>query len=211
MKIKLCRLTAVVISLCFVCEGQDLTTATAPLTGSSLNVLAQSPYYVSGRDLHSRVWSRVTWLASASGARLTATNSYTEIATGLAHHVGGALVDSSAEIVVTPTGAQATNALHQLYMMGNINSSYPNAIQAVLPDGQHIASKPLGLAYFDYSSKQSVWIGEITDSNGQLLPSKTQGIYPDAFDGGIVADVLFENAPAGYEQSIIIRSHVVQN
>src|SRR5206468_3405438 len=129
---------------------------------------------VTERGLHHRVWQQVTWFTNASGSVSARTSSYTEIATGMAHYSGGQLVDSSGEIFVTRTGAQATNAMHQLTLLGNINSPGAGAIDLTLPDGQHLKSQPLGIAYFDYSSQKSVWVGEITDSYGQLMPSKTQ-------------------------------------
>lgn len=71
--------------------------------------------------------------------------------------------------------AAATNGQHQAYFPGDI---YTGEIVLVTPDGKHLRSRPLGLAYDDGTN--SVLIAELTNSVGEILPSGNQVVYPDA-------------------------------
>ena len=114
-------------------------------------------------------------------------------------------MDSSGQIQITATGAQATNALHQVAFTGNLN--LPGAIDLTLSDGRHLTSSILGLSYLDTASGNSVWIGEVKDSFGLLLPSGSQALYPDAFTG-CTADVLYENSIARFDQLVVLREQL---
>ena len=144
--------------------------ATAP-ADSSLTIVAQTRYAVASRDGNQKIWSKVTWQSNSLTRELTAkTNSFIELATASAHLVNGAWVDSSDQIEITKTGAQATNSQHQVAFLGNINSS--GAIDVTLPEGgKHLASSVIGLSYEDLATGKSVLISTVKDSIGQLLPS----------------------------------------
>jgi hypothetical protein len=125
-------------------------TATAPsfTTGSGSSDLSSDPsrtYRATITGPHSRVWQRVTWTTNAANGSVRArTNSYTELEIGMAHLVGDQWVDSSEEITITPTGAHAANAQHQVVFLGNINS--PGAVDVATPEGKHLTSSILGLS-----------------------------------------------------------------
>ena len=138
---------------------------------SSLSVVAQTPYAVASRDGNQRLWSKVTWQSNSLTGELTAkTNSFIELATASAHLVNGVWVDSSDQIEITTTGAQATNSQHQVSFLGNINA--PGAIDLTIPEGgKHLLSSVIGLSYEDLATGKSVLIASVKDSVGQLLPS----------------------------------------
>src|SRR3989442_3573530 len=134
-----------------------------------------------------------------------------ELATASAHLVNGAWVDSSDQIEITKTGAQATNSQHQVSFLGNINA--PGSIDLTLPvGGNHLLSSVIGLSYEDLATGKSILISSVKDSIGQLLPSGNQVIYPDAFTDleadAVNADILYQNKISGLEQLVLIRQQL---
>src|SRR5437867_3395822 len=96
---------------------------TSTTLDSDTRVVAETPYAVASRDGNQKIWSKITWESNAVTGELRAkTNSFIELATASAHLVNGAWVDSSDQIEITKTGAQATNSPHQVSFLGNINS-----------------------------------------------------------------------------------------
>jgi hypothetical protein len=59
------------------------------------------------------------------------------------------------------------------------------------------------LSYFDTATGKSVLIAELKDSHGQLLPTKNQVLYPDAFTD-FKCSVRYTYTKAGFEQDIIL-------
>jgi hypothetical protein len=163
---------------------------------------ADSPYVIVEQGANHRVVQNVSWIRLASGELRPRTNSYTELATGMAHPFNGKLVESSPEIQTTPNGAQAINGLHQVKFQGNINSA--GAIDVTLPDGQHLVSNPLGICYLDKASGKSVMLAELKDAQGEILPTGRHALFRDAFTD-FKADVLYEMSIAGLEQFVILR------
>jgi hypothetical protein len=162
----------------------------------------QGGYTLATRARDFREWQHVIWTTNSAGRARAQTNSYTEIATGMARSLNGNLVDSSDQISVTATGAQGTQALHKVSFLGNVNSA--GAIDITSPDGNHLVSNPLGLSYYDTATGNSVMIAEVKDSNGQLLPSGNEAIYPNAFTD-FDADLIYQNSIAGFEQFVVLR------
>jgi len=171
---------------------------------SPTKVVAQSPYAVAARDGNQKTWSKTTWESnSLTGELILKTNSFVELTTASSHLVNGQWVDSSDQIQITETGARAANSQHKVEFLGNINSA--GAIHLTLPEGdKHLTSTPIGLSYFDTSNGKSVLIAELKDSFGQLLPSRNQVLYQNAFTD-FSADILYINAISGFEQLIVLR------
>jgi len=179
---------------------------TAVSTGQDSGAAASQPsptYTVAEIGLHHRVWQSVISSTNHLGKVVARTNSYTELETGMHHLVSGQWVQSSEEITLTSTGAEATNSQHRVAFLGNINSS--GAVHLTTPDGKNLISSVLGLSYWDAATGKSVMIAQIKDSNGELLPTKHQALYPNAFTG-LSADVLYNNTKAGLEQDIILKT-----
>jgi hypothetical protein len=177
--------------------------AQSALASADMSLSANaSPYTIVSRSAHSRTWQRVEWENGMGGQQIPHIHRYIEITTGMAHLVGDQWVDSSPEIQVTATGAQALNAQHSVTFLGSINAS--GAVQITTPDGKRLVSNILGLRYFDTSTSASAIIAQIKDSNGQLLPSKDRALFPDAFSG-VQADVLYVNSISGFEQFVVLK------
>jgi hypothetical protein len=182
--------------------GTSLHSQTSSASDPATDSSAVAPYVVSEVDPNQRIWNKVTLSVDVNGREHLKTNSYTEIATGMLHPVGGKLVASTDQIQITATGGQATNAMQHARFLGNINSS--GAIDITMPDGRHLTSNPLGISYFDTATGKSVMIAEIKDSYGQLLPTGNEAVFPDAFTD-FRADVLYKTSVSGLEQFVILR------
>ncbi len=114
---------------------------------------------------HSRVWQR-TAIDSGPPDNAAPPNRphrclYVELATGLNRYdsASNQWIEASDQITVTPTGAAATNAQHQVVFLGNLNTA--GAVQLTTPDSKSLRSNILGLGYFDAASGQSVVFAEI--------------------------------------------------
>ncbi len=176
--------------------------AQAQTPDNSTSAAVESPPTIVERGANHRVWARVVLETNRLGEIIARTNSYTELETGMHYLEIGQWKESSAEIQITATGAIGENAQHKVTFDGNINSA--EAVRLVTPDGKQLKSHILGLGYFDTASGESVFIAELKDSQGQLLPSKNKIIYQDAFTD-FKADVLYTFTKSGLEQDIIIR------
>src|SRR5262249_36175878 len=128
--------------------------------------------------------------------------SYTELQTGLARPVPGGWVETSDGIKITATGAVATNAFHVVGFLGA--ADVPGAVDVTKPDGQHLTCNILGLSYLDTARRKSVLIAEPQTSQGELLASGKEVLYPDTFTDFEV-DALYLNSRAGVEQLIVLR------
>ncbi len=161
-----------------------------------------SAFAISERTANSRVWGQITYRTNRFRQVIARTNSYTELETGMHYFEDGQWKESSTEIEITKEGAIASKTPHKVAFDGNINVA--GAVELITPDGKHLKSHVLGLAYLDTASGKSVLIAELQDADGLLLPSKNKIIYPDAFTD-VKADVLYTMTKAGLVQDIILR------
>jgi len=158
-----------------------------------------TPYAITVQDANSRVWQRTDYAMSPSGGVVTNTHSYTEICSGLNHLVSGKWLESNDRIDILPNGtAVATNGQFSATFPGNI---YPGQIEVVTPDGQHLKSRPLALAYFDGTN--TVVIAELTNSIGVVV-GNDQVVYPNSFSG-LKVDVQYYYSKSGFEQNIVLK------
>jgi hypothetical protein len=186
--------------------GPDaFSTATLDNTASALlspgmSLVDQGP--------HHRTWQGLTTITNGNGngAVSTRKTGYVELTTGMAHFADGQWRPSSSQFVITPNGAEATNAQHQVALAGNINAE-PGSVCVRTPEGKQLVSKVLGLSYFDTATGASLWVGETKDAYGELLPSGHEALYPDAFSG-CQADVLYLNEISRFDQLIILRQQL---
>ena len=169
-------------------------------TGTIIQPPEATGYTITVQDANSRVWGRTDYEIDPSGALVPRKHSYTELASGLNHYVNGQWVESSEKIEILPNGtAAATDGQHQAYFPGDI---YQGQIELVTPDGKHLKSRPLALAYFD--GTKTVVIAELTNSIG-VVSGNNQVIYPNAFRGFKV-DLRYSYTKAGFSQDIILRT-----
>jgi hypothetical protein len=158
-------------------------------------------HIIAERAAHQRVWRRDNLVTLADGRVVNRPTGYTEMATGLHYWENGEWKESRDEIEVTPTGAAATKGQHQVYLAGNINS--PGAIEIVTADQRTLKFRPVGLAYTDAATGNSVVLAPVRDAEG-LLFAPNQVVYPAAF-AGVLADVRVIYTKAGFESDVIVR------
>ena len=171
------------------------------LHGQTSLGLSRSPYVVVERGPHHRVWESVMSELGPSGETLWSTNSYVELETGACYQENGQWVDASEGIEIHPDGAIAQHTQHKVIFAPNLKTL--GAIDLLTPDGKRMRSSPVGLAYYDAASGQSVWIGGVKESQGAVLGAN-QVIYTNAFSN-IVATVRYTVTKAGFEQDIILQ------
>jgi hypothetical protein len=137
---------------------------------------------VTKRDGHQNMWSKIISRTNEITREiLTETNlAFIELATGSAFEDNGAWRDASDQILLTRTGAEATNSQHKVRFLGNINSA--GAVRLTLPEGdKHLDTTILGLSYFDPATSNSVLFAVLKNSNGQRLPSGIRFSTPTRF------------------------------
>ncbi len=167
---------------------------------SALTLHGQTAVVVE-RGPHHRVWESVMSELGPSGETLWSTNSYVELQTGACYQENGQWVDANDEIEIHPDGAIAQHTQHKVIFAPNLKTL--GAIDLLTPDGKRMRSSPVGLAYYDAASGQSVWIGGVKESQGAVLGAN-QVIYTNAFSN-IVATVRYTVTKAGFEQDIILQ------
>jgi alpha-tubulin suppressor-like RCC1 family protein len=156
---------------------------------------------VVGRGAHHRIWREVTLCTNEAGTVSIATNSYTEIQTGLNYLHNGQWTESSETIDLIPGGAGVNSGPHIVEFSANINSA--TGVKLVTPDSETFESHILGLGYYDPTTDQSVLIAELKDCIGEIR-GDNQVVYADAFTD-FKADVRYTYLKSGFEQDIIFQ------
>lgn len=175
----------------------------AQLATSGTRPAIVSPYTVVSRGPHHRVWQGVTVQTNAQGAAVYRTNSYTEMQTGMHVWRNSQWQDADETIQIVPGGAVATNGQHQVAVSADINNTN-GSVDLLTPDGQHMRSSILGLAYFDSSTGTNVLIAQVQSSIGQLLPSGNQVLYTNALSGDVQGvNVLYTYRKSGLQQDVV--------
>ncbi len=202
MKHMLLPLPVILAFFCFeswnaVAVGDALASPN-PKTPDEVQLLEAGP--------HHRLWGRIRSYTNALSNQVTSrTNGiYKEVSTGLNYLSNNIWAESSERIQITDNGGQAVQGQHQVVFNSDI---YSGTVIHTTSDGKTLSSRILGLSYFDYSSGQSALIAQLTNSIGQVLPSGSQVIYPDAFTGASAA-VRFSYTRAGFEQDIILQAQL---
>jgi hypothetical protein len=144
--------------------------------------VASTNYSVTQRGANHRVWSKLEWHTNHAGRAIAHTNSYTELATGMARQKGGSWIETTTDIWPTDGGAAATNTGHQVFFAVNPNVS--EALRLTMPDGKVLSSHVLCLSYLDTSTGSNAVIGELHDSTGQITDSN-KVVYPGALQGDL--------------------------
>jgi hypothetical protein len=129
------------------------------------------------------------------------TNSFVELGAGLNRWVGNQWVASMPEIQPAPSGALGSNARHQVWFASDLSTQ--GAVVLTGPDGRTIRSQILGLSYYDAASGTNVLIATTKSCQGQILPSKRQVLYTNAFSG-VYADIRYTYTAAGLEQDVLL-------
>lgn len=132
-----------------------------------------------GRGANHQVWQNTTYETLPSRRIVPHIHEYTELATGLNFKdENGQWVASSEEIEGSANGSIARHGQHSVTFANNPNTSV--AIDMHTPDLKRLQSHVMGLSYLDTASGSNVWIAEVKDCQGVIMPPD-QVLYPNAF------------------------------
>jgi hypothetical protein len=111
---------------------------------------------------------------------------------------------TSTDIDLAQVGASYAKGPFKLDFAPNVNDAVA-PVTLTLPDTRKIKIKTIGIA-LTAANGDSVWLGEIKDSNG-LLDGNTI-IYPDAFTG-LKADIVVKVSVGKYESDVVLREQII--
>jgi hypothetical protein len=192
----------IIFALC--CAALPSFAQTSPAVGASSPVAVPAPtsFAVVERGGNHRVWERLVYEISPSGRIVAKPHRYTELATGMyfKRDGRGEWLETTEQIQLLSDGsAAAVNGPHQVYFPADL---YQGAIRVVTPDGKTLRSRPMGIAYSD--GVTNVLIAELKSSVGQILTTKNQILYPDAFTD-ITCDIVATYRKSGFECDLVFR------
>jgi hypothetical protein len=193
-------IAALLVSIPLFATAQTVNTGNlTPASGTPQD----TPFSITQRDANENLWQRTTYEQLSSGEWIPHVESYQETATGLNYKNPDTAQweESSEGIELVAGGAVAKHGQHKVVFAADIATV--GAIDMETPDGQRLQSHLLGLAYFDKSNDQTVFIADITNSIGQLV-SSNEVWYDNAFTG-VKAGVRYTYTREGFEQDIILK------
>jgi hypothetical protein len=126
---------------------------------------------------------------------------YTRLETGLHFWDGSQWQESAAEFELFERGVVARRVPHQVILSPSPNND--QAVDVLLPDGQRLRSRVLGLGYYDRASGQSVVIAQVQDCEGALCPEKDEVVYVGAFKG-LAAALCYRLTKSSLEQDVLL-------
>jgi hypothetical protein len=154
--------------------------------------------YVAGTEVISAVLAKPVTRASRELVSLTASNSLADLDSGL--KTSRAVTP---EIRVVNEWGVADYGLQKVYFPADLTTA---PISIVTPDGRQLKVRAMFLALHDAVSGQSVLLGEVRPTEGEIVGANTV-LYPDAFDA-IHADVRYRYSKYALEQDIILHESV---
>jgi hypothetical protein len=165
-------------------------------------------YQVVERGPHHRVVETTRTQLDGAGNPVVRKGRFTELHNGMHYFEQGEWRESEETIQAHPRGAAALKGPHKVIFSANLKAEGPEgAIDVLLPDNQRLRINVVGLAWNDPVSARTVWIGQVKDSVGVILPPN-QVLYEDAFEG-IRADVRLTYTTGGLESDVILRGKPV--
>jgi hypothetical protein len=153
------------------------------------------------RGPHHRWEETVTAIKSPQGTMLV-TNRHARLELGLHYSRDGRWLDTVEEVRIDESGLAVADQ-GPLKAVFRHNPNVLGAIEVTGPDGQRLLSNPLGLRYLDRASGKAVYIAEVQDCQGVLLPPN-RVLYPDAFTG-VLADIRYTYRKGSFEQDVVLR------
>ncbi|SPE58921.1 exported hypothetical protein [Verrucomicrobia bacterium] len=163
-------------------------------------------YQVVERGPHWRTWQCTQLITNLAGNVLSRRHSYQEIQAGLYRLTGSnQWVECSEQIAATATGAQVTNCQFGLEFLGDA-AAPGGVVDLTLPNvGAHLAFSVIGLSYLDRNTGSNVLFVLTTNSQGQILPTGNEALYPRALGS---SDILYRVSKAGLEQFILLHEQL---
>jgi hypothetical protein len=193
-----------VVALCLVLTATGTHAQNAGGTGQT-DPPATAPQVTDIGPNHS-VSQWQTFEQMANGTFATHTHSYTTVSSGLNYQdpTTGQWTPAHETIESFSGGAIVRHCQHQIIFANDLNS--PGAIDMQTPDKKRLRSNILALLYSDPTTGQTEQIGQLQDSEGELI-GDNEVLYPNAFQG-VAADVLYKNRIDGMEQNVIIKQQL---
>jgi len=190
-------------SVCLALAAFDLRAqgTNSATFSTATNLPAPAPYKIVDVGANHRNWQQEIYAAGPHGQVVTNLHRYTELGTGMYYQKNGKWTESREVIRAFPGGAVAEEGAYQVIFGNDLNSE--GAIDVHTQDGKRLRSNILGLEYYDTATGNSVLIGKIQNSQGELI-SSNQVLYANAFTG-VAADVRYTYRRGSFEQDVILR------
>src|ERR1043166_5595052 len=138
---------------------------------------------------------------SASAAATPQGPGVVEIATGMNYWDGRQWSPSDASFELADDGFVANRVQHRTRLSADLN--VVGAVTTTLRDGTTLRSTPVAIALYDPNDGRFAVISDFTNSVG-MLTAGNRVIYPDAFRGGVCADVIYTLKQGSFEQDVVI-------
>ena len=148
-----------------------------------------------------RILQTIQQSLNDQGESISTTNRHTELGTGMHYWTGTEWRESHPIFKLVPGAAIADEVQHRFTVAHNINQE--GAIVMETPDGKVFRSTPLILAFRNIETGESVAIGQIQDSQGELI-APNQVLYPNAMEG-VACSLRYTVLNQGIEQELIIQ------
>jgi hypothetical protein len=127
--------------------------------------------------------------------------SVVEIGSGMNYWDGQQWSPSVAEFELAEDAFVANQVQHRKRLNADLNVI--GAVTTTLKDGTILRSTPVAIALYDPNDGRFVVVSTITNSVGVLVESN-RAVYPEAFSGGVCADVAYTIQKGSFEQDVII-------
>ena len=127
-----------------------------------------------------------------------------QIESGMNYWDGRQWSPSDASFDLTDDAFVAQRVQQKTRLSAQLNVS--GAVTTRLRDGTVLSSTPVGIALIDPDDGRIAIVGVLTNSTGYLVASN-QVVYPDAFAGGICANVVYTLERGSFAQDIVITGH----
>jgi hypothetical protein len=124
-----------------------------------------------------------------------------EIVTGMNYWDGEKYSPSDASFVLTEDAFVANRVQHRTRLNADLNII--GAVTTTLHDGTTLRSTPVAIALYDPNDGRFTVISTLTNSVGVLVASN-RVVFPDAFSGGVCANVVYTLQKGSFEQDVVI-------
>jgi len=173
-------------------------------------ILAQTALEVIERSAHQKVIQSTRLGTNEFGEAVEIASQYVAIQNGMCYWQNGAWTDSEEFFELSPDGtaAYAEHGQHVAVASANLNSEGAIEITTPIPEQFTLRANLLGLALYDASTSQWLWIATVKDSIGELLPPDYNSIvYRDVLDT-IKCDARYSYRKGAWEQDLILRQNI---
>ena len=167
--------------------------------------LAAQPSLVVARGLPDEVGPNYNlWNGNGTGSP-GHTHRLMEIGSGMHYWDGNQWSDSEAVFTPTTNGFVANKVQDKVMLQGDL--SIEGAVNVVTLNGLRLSSTPVGIALYDPVSGNEQVIATITNSTGVLI-SSNQVFYPDCFNGGVCADMVYTLEKGSFSQDVVFKGRM---